>query len=97
MEKRKQLQEILHRWWIDEIEEDEAINSILLLFDVSGNEANQSSDKKDGEVAGAFAEWIAEKKYWQDMTISYVWYNRYINEVAKNTEQLFEIFIGKRQ
>lgn len=54
---------ILHQV-IKKVEELESQHSANVP--VSGNEANQSADKKDGEVAVDFAEWISAMGYKQD-------------------------------
>lgn len=65
--------------------------------DVSGNEANQSSNKKDGEVAVAFADWIG-KHYPSNRAIkdknTRLWLRPLLaedyNEVT--TQEAFEIY-----
>ena len=67
MDKRKQIEDIMMNYDLGHTDTELTINAILLLFDVSGNEANPNQNKKDGEVAVAFADYelnaMAEKIY----------------------------------
>lgn len=55
---KTEIEKILHKHHANQLSTDNAINEVLRLFSVSGNEANPKEIKKDGEVAVSFAEWM---------------------------------------
>lgn len=72
---------------------DEMQTKLLSQATVSGNEASQSENKKDGEVTVAFAEWKVKNNWSCEYSImdNKLWWGRTKHERI-TTQELYEIF-----